>query len=130
MIEFEQSIYKRDNKQPLSIVSDRERARRMPSDYINANEIVAPMGNFNAADGTTHGSEAEADLASERYLTGREGDLSLTPLPKSSRLGRVLGRKLGRRFGAIDGLDYATDVEARVANERFEIAHPAQEPVK
>lgn len=86
-------------------VSDRKRARRIPSDKINPNEIVEPKGMFNALDGTTHSSEAVADLASERYLLGREGDLDVYPAD-------------GASFKSIDGHDYVTEAESRVADER------------
>ncbi len=79
MPEFEQSNYNRVEREYPRFVSDRERARRISSDKINPNEVVEAKGLFNALDGTTHSSEAIADLASERYLQGREGDLSVAP---------------------------------------------------
>lgn len=87
-------------------VSDRERAHRIEGDKINPNEIVAGKGMFNAIDGTTHSSEAVADLASERYLLGREGDLNVYPAD-------------GASFKGIDGHDYQTEAETRVADERY-----------
>ena len=99
--------YKPVERQYPRFVSDRERARRISSDKINPNEIVESKGMFNALDGTTHSSEAVADLASERYALGREGDLSVSP----SEGGLYKGGDWG---------DYATEAEARVASERHE----------
>lgn len=112
MPEFEhprmsEDVNKRVERQYPRFVSDRERARRISSDRINPNEVVESKGLFNALDGTTHSSEAVADLASERYLLGREGDLSVSPSE-------------GGLFKGADWNDYATEAEARVASERHQ----------
>ena len=112
MPEFERhGDYNYRAPEPTRFVSDRERARRIEGDKINPNEFVEPKGMFNALDGTTHSSEAVADLASERYLLGREGDLAVTPTE-------------GGMFKGADWSDYSTEAEARVASERYLAAQP------
>ncbi len=110
MPEFErmsEGIFKPAERQYPRFVSDRERARRISREKIDPNEVVESKGSFNALDGTTHSSEAVADLASERYQLGREGDLAIYPTE-------------GGLFKGADGNDYTTEAEARVASERYQ----------
>ena len=115
MPEFERPIFSEGDFKPVEIqyprfVSDRERAKRISSQFIDQDEVTETKGDFNALDGTTHSSEAVADLASERYLLGREGDLAVS----SSE---------GGLFKGTDFNDYATEAEARVASEQGGIDH-------
>lgn len=74
-MEFEREIRKdiRGNNNPSGrsetrLVSDAERARRVPSLCNNQNELVDHGGNFNALDGTHPYTQEEADAADKRYL--------------------------------------------------------------
>lgn len=101
--------------EPVKFVSDRERAGRIQGNNNSFREIVASKGNFNALDGTTHSSEAVANLASERFLDGREGDLTAMPAE-------------GGLFKGVDGKDYSTEAEARVASETHLVSQPRRSP--
>ncbi len=64
--------YKAVEQEYPRFVSDKERAMRVSTDYIDPMETFAEKGNFNALDGTTHTTDEAADAVSERYLRGAD----------------------------------------------------------
>lgn len=110
-MEFETSR----RSEPVRFISDRERAKRIQGNNNDLNEIVGSKSLFNALDGTTHSSEAMANLASERFLIGREGDLTASPVE-------------GGLFKGADWKDYSTEAESRVASETYLASQPRRSP--
>lgn len=67
------------------------------------------IGLYKSIDGSDYGTQAETDLADERHLSGRSGDLTLNPA-------------LDGQFASEDGNRYATRAEANLATEYHQIA--------
>lgn len=85
--------------------------------FRSSEEIVMSESIFNALDGKTYPSEAMADLASERFSIGREGDLTVRPAE-------------GGLFKGADCEDYSTEAESRVASETFLASQPRSPKTK